>query len=75
MRDFCVIDPAMGSGHFLLDAVDAIANQMNTFLRDNASVAAKALEVAREHVTAMGKRYGIENAGEHVGDFELLRRM
>lgn len=75
MLEFRVVDPAMGSGPFLVDALDAIADRMNSFLRDNPGIAAKALTDAREHVTAMGKRFGIEDAGERVGDFLLLRRI
>ena len=31
---FRVLDPAMGSGHFLVDALDAIADRVQTFLAD-----------------------------------------
>lgn len=75
MLEFRVVDPAMGSGHFLIDALDEIADRMNVFLREHPAITAKPLAEAREHVTEMGKRFGIEQAGERVGDFELLRRI
>src|SRR5579875_2554529 len=75
MLEFRVVDPAMGSGHFLVDALDAIADRLNTFLRDNPHIQATPLKEARDHVNEIGKRYGIEQAGERVGDFDLLRRI
>ena len=75
MLEFRIVDPAMGSGHFLLDALDETANRMNTFLRDNPRITATPLLLARDNVTEIGKRYGIDRAGERVGDFELLRRI
>lgn len=74
MLDFRVVDPAMGSGHFLVDALDAIADRLARYLRDNPRISAKPIEQARNQITEIGKEYGIENLGKGVGDFELLRR-
>lgn len=74
MLDFRVVDPAMGSGHFLVDALDAIADRLASFLRDNPRISSKPVDEARSQITAIGKEYGVEDLGKGVGDFELLRR-
>jgi len=74
MLDFRAVDPAMGSGHFLVDALDTIADRLTRFLKDNPRISAKPIEKARAQVTAIGKQYGIDGLGEGIGDFVLLRR-
>lgn len=74
MLDFRVVDPAMGSGHFLVDALDTIAERMATFLASR-PIAAKPYAQAREAVTACGREYGIPDAGDRIPDFDLLRRI
>ena len=74
MLDFRIVDPAMGSGHFLVDALDATADWLARFLSDNPRLSVKPIEQARDQITAIGKEYGIESLGEGIGDFELLRR-
>ena len=74
MLDFRVVDPATGSGHFLVDALDAIADRLAQFLRDHPHISAEPIRAARAQITAAGKEYGIEGLGETAGDFELLRR-
>jgi len=75
MLEFHVVDPAMGSGHFLVDALDVIANRFATFLADNPRIDAGPVKEAREQITVIGKAYGIESLGLTIGDFELLRRI
>ena len=75
MLAFHVVDPAMGSGHFLVDALDVIANRFARFLTENRRIQASPIKSAREQITAIGKVYGIESLGETIGDFELLRRI
>ena len=75
MLGFHVVDPAMGSGHFLVDALDVIANRFAKFLADNPRIDAAPIKEAREQITAIGKKYGIESLGLTIGDFELLRRI
>ena len=74
MLNFRVVDPAMGSGHFLVDALDAIADRLARFLRDNPRISAEPIQNARAQITAIGKEFGIDNLGKGIGDFELLRR-
>ena len=74
MLDFKVVDPAMGSGHFLVDALDTIADRLAQFLKDNPRISAAPIEQARQQITTIGKQYGIENLGMGIGDFSLLRR-
>ncbi len=75
MLAFHVVDPAMGSGHFLVDALDVIANRFAKFLAENPRVDAGPVKAARDQITAIGKEFGIEFLGESIGDFELLRRI
>jgi len=75
MLSFHVVDPAMGSGHFLVDALDVIANRFAKFLADSPRISAAPIKTAREQINAIGKEYGIESLGETIGDFELLRRI
>lgn len=75
MLKFRIVDPAMGSGHFLVDALDVIANRFAKFLADDPRVDAGPIKKAREEITAIGKKYGIEALGPTIGDFELLRRI
>ena len=75
MLDFRILDPAMGSGHFLVDALDTVTDRLARFLRDNPRISTKPVEEARSQMTAIGKKYGIEGLGKNVGDFEVLRRI
>ncbi len=75
MLDFRVVDPAMGSAHFLVDALDAIAEGFLDFLREQPSMPATPLNEARRYITELGQAHGIEALGEAVGDFDLVRRI
>jgi hypothetical protein len=72
---FHVVDPAMGSGHFLVDALDIITNRFAKYLADHPRIDAGPIQAARKMITSIGKQYGIESLGETIGDFELLRRI
>ena len=65
LLDFAVVDPACGSGHFLVQVVDALADEAARFL---ARCPLPALVTAME-----GLREG--GAGSHVEDMALLRRL
>lgn len=68
--DFAVVDPACGSGHFLVAVVDALADEAARFL------ARHPLPALRERLDAL--REGAESAadgGGGVEDLALLRRL
>lgn len=73
--DFRVADIAMGSGHFLVAALDAIAEGYAAHLavHPNSTVRAE-LGRARERLNAVGDAYGSPGLGERVSDLDLLRR-
>ena len=65
LLDFAVVDPACGSGHFLVQVVDALADEAARFLaRCPLPPLARAMEALREG-----------GAGGHVEDMALLRRL
>lgn len=65
LLDFAVVDPACGSGHFLVQVVDALADEAARFLaRCPLPPLARAMENLREG-----------GAGTHVEDMALLRRL
>ena len=65
LLDFAVVDPACGSGHFLVQVVDALADEAARFLaRCPLPPLAKAMENLREG-----------GAAGHVEDMALLRRL
>lgn len=75
MLNFHIVDPAMGSGHFLVDALDVTSDRLARFLSDNPRIAAMPIGAAREQITVIGKKYGVEGLGLGVGDFDILRRI
>ena len=65
LLDFAVVDPACGSGHFLVQVVDALADEAARFLaRCPLPALARAMENLREG-----------GAGGEVEDMALLRRL
>ena len=62
---FRVLDPAMGSAHFLVDALDVIADQVQTFL------AQTPLVPLRERLASLRAEAGAESAD----DAQLLKRL
>lgn len=74
--DFRVCDPAMGSGHFLVSALDLATEAMAAFLAEKRMMPVVAeLDRARAQITAIGRAYGAEGLGERVSDIDLLRRL
>ena len=62
---FRVLDPAMGSAHFLVDALDVIADRVQTFLADTPLVP------LRERLDSLRAEAGAESAD----DAQLLKRL
>jgi hypothetical protein len=74
--DFRICDPAMGSGHFLVSALDLATEAMAAFLAEKRMMPVVAeLDRARAQITAIGRAYGAEGLGERVSDIDLLRRL
>ena len=64
--DFRVLDPAMGSAHFLADALDRMADHYARFLADHA------LPGVRDRLDALRRE---AEGAERVEDAQLLRRL
>lgn len=74
--DFRVCDPAMGSGHFLVTALDAITEAISAHLAAHPNSALNAeLARARERLNEVGRQYGAPDLGEQAADLDLLRRI
>lgn len=74
--DLRVCDPAMGSGHFLVQALDELTARLAEVLTErHLPGVSEELEKARAQITAIGRSYGAEGLGERVGDVDLLRRL
>ena len=74
--DIRVCDPAMGSGHFLVQALDELTARLAEVLTERRLPGvSEELEQARSQITAIGRSYGAEGLGEKVGDVDLLRRL
>lgn len=76
LLDFRVCDPAMGSGHFLVAALDVITERLAAQLaaHPNRAVAAE-LERARGRLNEVGLAFGAPSLGDRVADLDLLRRI
>lgn len=68
LLDFAVIDPAMGSGHFLVGALDYLAAEVGAFLRD---VPLAAIEARIEALRAAA----VVGDALPPSDLQLLRRL
>ena len=66
--DFSIVDPAMGSGHFLTIALDMMADRIDLFLADNGG-----LPAIRDQLDEL--RQGQEADLATVEDVDLLRRL
>jgi hypothetical protein len=74
--DFRVADLAMGSGHFLVAALDTLTERVAAYLAAHPNRAVRdELERARERLNEVGDVYGAPQLGERVADVDLLRRM
>ena len=67
LLDFRVLDPAMGSAHFLVDALDVIEDRLQTFL---AEVPLPAIRSSLDELRAEAG-----DAAESIEDGQLLRRL
>lgn len=74
--NFRVCDPAMGSGHFLVAALDVITEAISAHLaaHPNSAVTAE-LARARERLNEVGRQSGAPDLGEQAADLDLLRRI
>jgi hypothetical protein len=79
-----VLDPAMGSGHFLVSLVDWLTDQALTAQQDAvASVSwadyrsplSNLIERIRQHIESEAKQHGWEVRDEHLDDRHLVRRI
>lgn len=74
--DLRVCDPAMGSGHFLVAALDLLTERLAGFLTERRlSDTVDELVRARDQITAVGRAYGAAGLGEQVSDIDLIRRL
>ena len=74
--DIRVCDAAMGSGHFLVAALDALTDGFAAYLaRHPIAAVTEELASARERLTEVGRSYGAPELGEQVADIDLLRRL
>jgi hypothetical protein len=74
--DFRIADIAMGSGHFLVAALDALTERYAAYLAAHPNRAVRAeLERARARLNVVGDAYGSPQLGERVADVDLLRRI
>ncbi|HSW41794.1 MAG TPA: hypothetical protein VLM76_04735 [Patescibacteria group bacterium] len=74
--DFRVADIAMGSGHFLVAALDALTERYAAYLAAHPNRAVRAeLERARARLNIVGDGYGAPQLGDRVADVDLLRRI
>ena len=76
LLDLRICDPAMGSGHFLVAALDLITERLSEFLTERRlpTVVAE-VQRARDQITTSGRAYGAEGLGERISDIDLLRRL
>lgn len=73
--DFRVADLAMGSGHFLVAALDALTERYAAYLAAHPNRAVRAeLERARDRLNVVGQGHGAPQLGDRVADVDLLRR-
>lgn len=71
-----ILDPAMGSGHFLVHAVDFIADRIVAFLSDfpDNPVIAR-IESMRQQILAEVRRQGVEIDTSKLTEINLIKRM
>jgi len=76
LLDFRVADIAMGSGHFLVAALDRLTERYAAYLAAHPNRAIRAeLDRARGRLNEVGNAYGAPGLGERVADVDLLRRI
>lgn len=76
LLDIKVVDPAMGSGHFLVGAVDFLSERLSGLITElGAEPVIEALEELRVEIADRVKAYGLQPRGEQLSDINLLKRM
>jgi hypothetical protein len=74
--DLRVCDPAMGSGHFLVTALDVLADGFAASLaRRPVPAVADEMTRARDRLVEVGRAYGAPDLADQVADIDLLRRL
>jgi hypothetical protein len=73
--DLKVLDPAMGSGHFLVDAVDYITDKMTEFLRPlTPNPVHQKLQEIRNNIVAEVEAQGVSIDRSRLNELNLLKR-
>ena len=76
LLDVKVVDPAMGSGHFLVAAVDYLSENFASVITElNAEAITDALDEIREEIKQQMRDFGLELKDEQLSDINLLKRM
>jgi len=76
LLDVKVVDPAMGSGHFLVAAVDYLSERFSSLIAElDAEPITDALAEIRTEIKSEMGRYGLELRDEQLSDINLLKRM
>ncbi len=71
-----ILDPAMGSGHFLVEAVDFISNRLNDYISSNPGTPFYSyIEETRRNILDDLKRQGISIDEEKLTDDKLIKRV
>ncbi len=76
LLDVKVVDPAMGSGHFLVAAVDYLSERFAAIITElNAEAITDALDEIRGEIKREMEEFGLELKDEQLSDISLLKRM
>ncbi len=76
LLDLKVLDPAMGSGHFLVATVDYLTDEFSRLISElDAKPIIEQLTQLRVEIEESLERYGTEAGEEQLSDANLLKRM
>jgi len=76
LLDVKVVDPAMGSGHFLVAAVDYLSERFASIITElDAEAITDALDEIRSEIKREMEEFGLELKDEQLSDINLLKRM
>ncbi len=76
LLDVKVLDPAMGSGHFLVAAVDYLTDEFSRIIAElDAEPVVEELADLRAEIQASLEAYGASATDEQLSDANLLKRM
>lgn len=71
-----VVDPAMGSGHFLVAAVDFLSERFANLITElQAEPVLDALGELRDEIRSQMQQFGLALSDEQLSDINLLKRM